>query len=354
MPGTTGLKAKTARSGKTLAVLVLVAMLTLSACAGVTGSKQQALTPTVNPPSISEAGVLKVGVDTTHAPFAGTSKGKIVGIDVDVASALAEELGLKISIVDMAGKSPDDLLADGSVDLIMDVEQGGASVTQGKQIGPYLLGGPALFTKTRSNELPQIDLKSLAGSKIFAQKDSLSAWTVDETIGKGTANAVTSLADAVKAVNDGTATYAAADAVVGSYLAIEYEDVACVKLLGTPIGVYCAVAASNEALADALTTALRTVRDNGELAVVLSKWLGPVSSQVVMSNQAMVAQNADGGSGGSGGTNGTSDTAGGSDTAAGAAAGNDGASDAAGDTGAEQEPIDTGEDLPDPSAAGST
>ncbi|MDR2107919.1 MAG: transporter substrate-binding domain-containing protein [Coriobacteriales bacterium] len=320
-----------------LVAVLLAASLALGGCAGATGSKQQALTPTVDVPAVHAAGVLKVGVDSAHAPYAGTSKGKIVGIDVDVASALAEQLGLKVEIVDMVGKSPDDLLADGSVDVVMDVEQSGSNVTQGKTVGPYLLSGPALFAKTRSNEVPELDIQTLSGTKISAQKDSLSAWTVDELIGKGTASSVATLADALKAVNDGASTYAAADAIVGSYLAIEYQDISCVKILGTPIGVYCAVAADNGTLADALTGALRELRDNGELVVIISKWLGPVSAQVVISSQAVVAQNTD--------ANAAAGTGSGAGSEAGAAS-----AAPAGDPGQ----IDTGEDLPDPSNAGGT
>ncbi|MDR0500293.1 MAG: transporter substrate-binding domain-containing protein [Coriobacteriales bacterium] len=272
-------------------IALLCLQIPLAGCAGTTGSKQQTLSPIVSPPTVNESGKLKVGVDTTRVPFAGSSNGKIVGIDVDVASALAEAIGLKVSIIDIAGKNADDLLNNGTLDVVMDVEQGGVNVSQGKQIGPYLLSGPALFTKVRSSSLPDVDIRSLIGTKIFAQKDSLSAWTVDEVIGKGTANSVTYLADAIKAVSDGTTTYAAADAVVGAYLALGYDNVSCVKLLGNPIGIYCAVNAQNSALAEALTTALRGLRDKGQLLVVLSKWLGPVSAQVVLSNQAVVSQN---------------------------------------------------------------
>jgi polar amino acid transport system substrate-binding protein len=311
-----------------IAICMAVALAILSGCAGTTGTKQAALTPQVNPPAVKEAGVLRVGVDIAHAPFAGSSKGSIVGIDVDVAQAMAEQLGLKATIIDMAGQSPDDLLANGTVDVVMDVEQSGSQVNTGKLVGPYVFSGPALFTKTRSTEVPDIDIKTLAGSKIAAQKDSLSAWTVDELIGKGTSSAKDSLADALKAVNDGSSTYAAADAIVGSYLAVDYDNLSCVKILGTPIGVYCAVAASNNALAESLMNAMRTIRENGELSVIMSKWLGGVSSQAVINaTQAITTRDATG----------TTTTAPAQGTAAGT------------DTPAE---VDTGTDLPDPSLAG--
>ncbi|MDR2672562.1 MAG: transporter substrate-binding domain-containing protein [Coriobacteriales bacterium] len=302
------------------AVALVIFTLTLAGCAGATGSKEIKRDPVVTSPAIVTDGVLKVGVDSTHAPFAGLSKNQLVGIDVDIAKALSLQLGLNIELVDIAGKSADTLLNDKTIDIVMDVEQTGGSVIQGTQVGPYMQSGPALFTTVKSNTLPTVDLKSLTGTKIAAQKDSLSAWSLEELIGKGTADPKENLAQAFENVASGASTYAAADAVVGSYLSVDYEDLSCVKMLGTPIGVYVGVGKDNSALPEPLTTALRTIRDNGELEVILSKWLGRVSAQVVLGSQAVVAQKA----------------------------------------GASTSPtlpdgqIDTGDDLPDPTNAGGT
>ena len=306
-------------SAAALLLILVMALFGLTGCMGTTGSKVIPLTPTVSPPTVSKNGTLVVGVDSTRAPYAGFSKGNLVGIDVDVAAALADQLGLKLELVDTSGKSADSLLQAGTVDVIMDVEQSGASITQGKQIGPYVISGPALFMSVKGTTVPTIDLTTLSGATIVAQKDSLSAWTVDNIIGKGTSSPVNNLQDALKAVSDGTATYAAADAIVGSYLATNFANVACVKLFPqSSIGVYLAVNQNNTQLADALTNALRTVRDNGELPIILTKWLGAISASVVASTEAVV----------------TKDTTAAPSTSSGT--------------------VDLGNDLPDPSLAGGT
>jgi polar amino acid transport system substrate-binding protein len=302
-----------------MTLLMALSLMALGGCAGATGSREIELVPVVSSPAVGTAGVLKVGINSTNAPYAGLSSGNMVGIDVDVASALAEEMGLKIELVDLAGLSADTLLTEGAIDVVMDVEQTGGSVIRGTQIGPYVESGPALFTLVKSsNEVPNVDLQTLAGVKVAAQKDSLSAWSVDELIGSGTSDPRESLAAAFEAVETGQATYAAADAVVGSYLALEYGDLACVKMLGRPIGVYMGVAKDNTQLADALTVALRTLRDNGEMKVILSKWLGPVSALVVTGSSAITA-----------GATSTSSSG----------------------TAASEGQIDAGDDLPDPSNA---
>jgi polar amino acid transport system substrate-binding protein len=274
-----------------MTLVVASSLMALGGCAGATGSREIELVPVVSSPAVGTSGVLKVGINSTNAPYAGFSGGNMVGIDVDVAAALAEEMGLKLELVDLAGQSADTLLTEGTVDVVMDVEQTGGSVIRGTQIGPYVESGPALFTLVRSSsEVPNVELQTLAGVKVAAQKDSLSAWSVDELIGSGTSDPRESLAAAFEAVETGQITYAAADAVVGSYLALEYADLACVKMLGRPIGVYLGVARDNTQLADAVTVALRTIRDNGEMKIILSKWLGPVSALVVAGSSAITSE----------------------------------------------------------------
>ncbi len=317
-----------------MATILLVASFALTGCLGATGSKEVTLTPTVDTPTIIQSGVLKVGVDTTRAPFAGQSKGNIIGVDVDLAAAVAEQLGLKLELVDIAGETADDLLVSGTVDVVMDIEKGGVESTQAVQVGPYLVDGPALFMVQLSDTIPDIDLATLAGATVAAQENSLSAWQVEQVAPDSTIISVPALEEAFNQLSDGKVTYVAADAVVGAFLAtkdVAYENISCVKMLGDPLGVYLGVAPGNTALADALTEALRTVRDGGVLGVVVTKWLGSVSAQVVSSDQAIVTIGATGAAG-SGDANGTGAT-----------------SDATGTSGGE---LDTGDDLPDPSLAG--
>ena len=320
-----------------MATVLLVTAFALTGCLGSTGSKEVTLTPTIGTPTIVESGVLKVGVDTTRAPFAGQSKGRVIGIDVDLAAAVAEQLGLKLELVDLAGESADDMLAAGSVDVVMDIEKGGVQSTQAVQVGPYLVDGPALFMVQLSDSIPEIDLSTLAGATVAAQENSLSAWQLEQVAPDSTIISVPSLEEAFNQLSDGQVTYVAADAVVGAFLAtkeVAYENISCVTMLGDPLGVYMGVAPGNTALADAFTEALRTVRDGGVLNVVVTKWLGPVSAQVVSSDQAIVTIGSTGAAG-SNGSNGSSSS--------------DQTSDASGELNGE---VDTGDDLPDPSLAG--
>ena len=275
-------------------VAILLVMTTslfgLTGCLGTTGSRTLTLEPKVTTPAIRTEGMLTVGVDSTRAPYAGYIKGNLVGIDVDIAAALAEQLGLQLKLVDIAGQDATELLESSAVDVVMDVEEDGVQLLQGTIIGPYLISGPALFTKVEGTTVPTIDLTTLSGSSIVAQDRSRSLGKVEDLIGSGTVTPVANLTEALETVNRGTATYAAADSIAGSYLAVQYTGLSCVRLLpDSSIGVYLGLEKTNTPLAEAVTTALRDIRDNGVLSVVISKWLGPVSATVVFSRQAIVA-----------------------------------------------------------------
>ena len=86
---------------------------------------------------------LRVGVNTENPPLAGMGSGKIIGIDVDIAAALADELGLKLSVVDV-GSDPAGALANGTVDVVLGIDDS-ASDGDFWRSASYLPTGIALF-----------------------------------------------------------------------------------------------------------------------------------------------------------------------------------------------------------------
>ena len=77
---------------------------------------------TVDASATKNAGTMIVGVDASSYPFAGQSNGKMSGLEVDVAAALAQEMGLKVEFVDV-GMDGLEALTDGEVDMVMGVEE---------------------------------------------------------------------------------------------------------------------------------------------------------------------------------------------------------------------------------------
>jgi polar amino acid transport system substrate-binding protein len=274
-----------------LSVILAFALLGLTGCFGFGGQEKLTLPAAkVKAPGIAQDGVLRVGVDSSKAPFAGRPDNTIIGIDVDIAAALAEQMGLELLLVDTNGQDINALLKDGTVDVVMNIQGDIAASFSEVQVGPYLIDGPAIFAVGLSSEAQAFDPAQLNGMTIAAQEASLAAWQVGKDYGDDKLLTFPSLNGALDELSAGGVSYAAADAIVGSYLAVQqYKDIRCEGLLVEPQGVYMGVATDKTELATALTEALRSLRDGGNLQVIVAKWLGPVSAQTVLSDQAIVS-----------------------------------------------------------------
>ena len=95
------------KSSALRALAAALAALVLAWCVGfMSGCSSNSYTPEPSEQKIDNSllhtpGTLRVGVDASNAPYAAQSQGSIVGIDVDTAAALADELGLKLELVDV-------------------------------------------------------------------------------------------------------------------------------------------------------------------------------------------------------------------------------------------------------------
>ena len=254
----------------------LVCAVVACACLALAGCQSQGYTPPQKEQAISanalgKTGTLRVGVNASSAPMAGqtSSSTRIVGIDVDVAAYLADQLGTKVEIVDV-GADPEVALSEGRVDVVLGVD---ASDTEAKywKSPTYLDTGVALFGTASESSVPTTDSKP----KIAAQGSSKSSWRVTNLFGDDSLAAQDDLKSAFDVMDKGAARYVAADAVVGTYVADRNSYSAKVlALLQDPSGYCVAVASSNAELQGAVTSALDKLVNGGAMNVIERKWLG--------------------------------------------------------------------------------
>lgn len=235
------------------------------------------LTPKTS--ATAKAGVLKVGIDSSSAPFAGNdSSGKLVGIDVDIAAAIAEQLGCSVEFVNVASDEADTALAAGTVDIVMNVGSKDFAPTSVTTVGPYLTDGPAFFatkaTASSSASATGKVAKIPDGSTIAAQKDSVSEYQVQSAYPALTLTSTSTLSEAFNSLEQGKVTYAAADAIVGAYIATGHDDIAFVSAIATTSGIYVGVPQKNTQLAADVDGAVKAIQQNGVLNLCLAKWIG--------------------------------------------------------------------------------
>lgn len=243
--------------------------LMLCGCSGSNNYQPPLKEASVAPPVIGEEGTLRVGVNTENPPLAGMGSGKIIGIDVDIAAALADELGLKVSIMDV-GSDAASAIAEGKVDVVMGIDAANAESDYWVS-SSYLPTGIALFALSPDAGVPTPD----SGATFAAQVSSKSAWAVSNEFGQDALTSTNSLSDAFAALQAGTVQYVAADAIIGLYAAHgQGLDVSVVAMLMKPSGYCMAVSVENADLQQVAGDALANLVNNGTIDVIERKWLG--------------------------------------------------------------------------------
>lgn len=289
---------------KRTARMALCVVAALSMVLALAGCSAPAYTPptktaVVDTPTIGMTKMLRVGVNTSSTPFAYQVSGRIVGLDVDLSAALADEMGLDLQIIDV-GSDPEGAMKSGEVDIVMGLDSSDSGLSCWLS-DPYVQTSVALFAQSSNSKVPT----SSSSPTIAAQSSSMSAWEVSNQFGDSAVASAASLDAAFASLAEGKADYVAADAVIGSYVAATSSlDVHMVALM-KPISGYCiGVSQTNAALQDAIADALDAISGNGMLRVVERKWLGEtldLSSLPLTAGASQSSQKDEGGNGNEGG-----------------------------------------------------
>lgn len=262
---------------KRLKTLVSCCVATALTLVGLTGcSSQESYTPpekspVLSTPAVGKEGTLRVGLDMDNAPFSAQPQGssKTAGIDVDVAAALADSLGLKLEMVDV-GSDPESALESNKVDVVVGVKKSDSDATFWKS-DPYLETSVALFASSSSASVPT----ESSSPEIAAQVSSTSSWAVTNEFGDSALTPTNDLKSAFSSLESGEVEYVAADAVIGTYAAKNAgNEASIIALLQQPSGYCVGVLDSNTDLKQAISEAVASLVDNGIISVIETKWLG--------------------------------------------------------------------------------
>ncbi|MCH3942372.1 MAG: transporter substrate-binding domain-containing protein [Atopobiaceae bacterium] len=264
------------RTSLRLEAILAAALVMLFACACSLNTpsvdaalQKQATSPAVSTPAIKTAGTLTVGLRNTSvtAPFESVAtSGEATGMDVDVASALADQLGLSVKFVSVTDAKS--ALA-GTCDIVMNVKSGeSGDVTV---VGSYAETAAALFHKGATASVTTSDVN---GKTVGLQSSSVSQRTLARTNLSVTQKEFTNLNGAFAALDEGSVDYVLCDAYAGGYLATTYDDMGFCGSLDAPTPLGVGVATSNATLQGSVKTALDTISSNGVLASIHQRWVG--------------------------------------------------------------------------------
>lgn len=245
----------------------------LSAIAGPEASvgealaaKTAALSPKVT--STISKGVLTVGIDTQDGMvplYVGSDSGRAYGMDVDLASALADELGLKVRFVSVDDANPG---LGTTCDVLMGAVDGQVGATT--VVGDYAERASAFFHKGDTGVAKVDDLSS---KSVGVQMGSVSQTALSKTGLMMSVKTYDNLNAAFDALESGGVDYVLCDAYSGAYLSARYEEVCLAGTLDAPKAQGIAVSSQNAELADAVKAAYDAVEKNGLMGLVRRRWV---------------------------------------------------------------------------------
>jgi polar amino acid transport system substrate-binding protein len=127
--------------------------------------------------TILKKGEIRIGMTANQPPFTMKAKnGELIGYEVDLAKALAKNMGVKLKLVEMPFSDLLGALKAGKIDAVMS----GMTMTPERNLevlfaGPYLLSGKSILTKSKLiNEISEANAASEKKYKIVTLKGSTS------------------------------------------------------------------------------------------------------------------------------------------------------------------------------------
>lgn len=279
------------KTTKILTVLLAVAMLlSLAACGGGKGSGTDIPDPSDTPeasntdvPSEGELvtavkGVLTMATNATFPPYEYYEGDNIVGIDAEIAKAIADKLGLELNIQDMEFDSTYTSAGKGKADIAM----AGLSMTPEREeivaFSDSYATGIQVVIVTEDSDITSVDDLFAEGAShtIGVQRNTTGdIYTTGdiEDAGLGTIDRYSKGADAIMALKTGKVDCVVIDNEPAKVFVAENEGL---KLLDTEYveeEYAIGMSKTNTALFDAVNNALKELLADGTVAAIIEKYI---------------------------------------------------------------------------------
>lgn len=245
--------------------LVWVALL-LAACRGQEDAWQR----------VQETGVLKVGLDPTYPPFEAADANGVFGLDVDLANALAADLGVQTEFVLFGYDGLYDALATGQVDVLISALVVAPERTKDFAYStPYFNAGEILIV--RQDEENIVRMEDLHGRTLAVELGALGhveATTWAKRLPNLTVVPYPTADEALTAVINNKADAALVDAISGRLF---LQQTGGLKRTAVPITVEpfaIVTRIGDRRLLSELNNSLARLQTNGKLDDIINHWLG--------------------------------------------------------------------------------
>jgi polar amino acid transport system substrate-binding protein len=224
---------------------------------------------------ILKKGVLVVGLTGDQPPLNATSKdGEVIGLDADLALAIAKGMNLDISFSEMPFSELLPALQEGKVDIVIS----GMTMTPERNtkvafVGPYFVSGKGILLKIKSMELLKKEGLNSDKFKVSTLKGSTSQAVVETLAPKANLTLADTYDDAVELLLQDKTDAVIADYPFCAYMATRFSKKGLVvgetKLTVEPLGI---ATQEDALLINAIENSLKTLTLSGVMKSLQEKW----------------------------------------------------------------------------------
>lgn len=242
-------------------LMVLVIAVSVTAC-GNSGKAAETST---------EAGTLVMATNAAFPPYEYYDGDEIVGIDVEIAQAIADELGMELEIEDMDFNSIVTAVQSGKVDMGV----AGMTVTEERLENvsfsdSYATGVQVIIVREDSDITSPEDL---AGKMIGVQESTTGHIYCADDYGEDNVTAYTAGANAVEALKTGKVDCVVIDNEPAKAFVEANEGIKILPSEYVTEDYAIAIAKDNDELLEKVNTALAKLKEDGTLQSIIDKYI---------------------------------------------------------------------------------
>lgn len=225
-------------------------------------------------------GKLTVGTSPDFPPFENLENDQYVGLDIDLAQALADKLGLELEMKTLQFDAiVPAVAAGGQVDLGIS----GITIDPGREeqvdfSDSYYIDDLSVVAMKANADITAdtfADALNQAGVTIAVQSGTTAESYAQENFPNATTQPYGNATDAFAAMQAGQANAVITNKAVGAKMVSEsYTDAQVIKEIATGEEYGVAVSKDNSALLDAVNDALAAITDDGTLDSIVNKYFG--------------------------------------------------------------------------------
>jgi len=253
-------------------IIAIIVGLALGGCGSGARSGSQ---PASTLQRVTETGVVRVGVKEDTRPFGYRMGGQLTGFDVDIANAVARQLGIdEVELVPVTSATRIGALERGEVDMVV----ASMTATRGRDRTidfsiPYFADGQGLLVQQGSDIKSYLDLE---GRLVGAVKGSTSSGNIATVAPGATVVEFSDYQKLEQAVLAGTVDAVTTDTVILVGMAAASDG--ALALAGKPFTTEpygIGVPEDQSDWRDAINQALQTLWESGRYQLIYESWFGP-------------------------------------------------------------------------------